>query len=365
MAKIKYREILTNPYDPDEQVEIQASTEELFKKRREEQYKKWDLQQDKLENEQYVQEQQQRAYELTVQLKQRTESLYRLCYSNLNPLSPDSYIDEKVAMIKLPRRRVPTLDEAEVDVGINKLVKIAGIVPGKSKDRLKKLQDEAHELYKARLEKYHQKIEDDKEIYRKEREKELVQLTNHIEGLKEGRKTASNYYFSYALDRDDYSVNTKDRFHPEHSSIQYFQSDGEIKFSYRIPNGDEILTAAKYEYDAKKDTIIAVSRDRKTASRWKLRIAESVMLRATAIIFLSDHYSKVNTVSITGYLRYHDSAFGNEQKKKVIRMTMTREIFDMLSLESLDPYDLFSRVLNATISSGLYSKEPFAISEIN
>ena len=364
MAKIKFSEILTNPYTGEE-VEVKGSTEEIFLRRRDATIQKWKNEQSRFENEQYVLEQQEKADELTDQLKPLFDYLNKLCYCNLNPLTPESYLSENIAAVKQLHRNKPTLDIAEKDVGINTFVKVTGIIPGKSKDKLKDLQAKAQDLLETRLEDYDQKVISDREKYLQKRKKKESQLKNHITGLSEGKKVASNLYYSYALDRDDYSVNAEDRFFPEYSFIHYTPNNGEIRLSYRIPNEDEILSIAKYKYDAKSDNIIPIPHDRKTAVRWKLRIAESVLLRTAVLIFLSDCYKKVKIVSITGYIRYYDSAFGNDQKKNVIHMTLSRDIFEKLSLETLDPFDLFNRVLKATISSSLYAKEPYAISEIN
>ena len=82
------------------------------------------------------------------------------------------------------------------------------------------------------------------------------------------------------------------------------------------------------------------------------------------MVFRSDYYEKVKNITVNGYLRYYDPAFGNDQKNTVIRAKITRDLFNKVSLERVNPEDLFSRELKATISSGLYAKEPYSSSEI-
>ena len=82
------------------------------------------------------------------------------------------------------------------------------------------------------------------------------------------------------------------------------------------------------------------------------------------MIFLSDRYGIVDAVEIAGYLRYFDSAYGNNRTKNVIRCRITRDVFNEVSLEWANPLELFGRVLNADISRGLYEKEPHTLREV-
>ena len=356
MANPKYSDILRNPYTGEE-IEITASKEDVFLRRRDEQIDKW-------EKEQYIRQQQQEAQRLTENLQAVTGYLRTLCYCNLHPLSPESYINESLSLIYHRRRYKPTLDDAEKDVGITTFVKAKAILPGKSKAKLEDLRLKAKELLASRLEEYNQKVKEDEEEYLQKRNKEERTLRNRIYALSKGSIVAARQYYAYALDHDDYSVDSSNRFQPEHTDIKFLPDTGEIRFAYRIPNGDEIPAVARYEYDLKTDSIVPRNYDIKTSAKWKLQIAESVLLRTAALVFLSDHYDKIKNVSITGYLRYYDTAFGNDQYKAVIQVNLLRTVFDKVSLETVNPIDLFSRVLKANIAAGLYVKEPYALSEI-
>lgn len=367
VPRIKFSKILTNPYTGEE-VEVKGSNEEVFQRRIKEQLEKWDNEQVQLENEEaqarYHLEQHRIARENNVQLKQTREILEALCYWNLSSLTPDLFFEENISKIHLPRRYRPSLEDAEKAVGLTPLKKILGKMPGKPRSELIAMQAKAKKLLDKQIEDYNIQREKDKEEYHQKRYKEEHRVNKIIKMLAAGSSYAANNYFSYILDQDSYSVNGLDEYHHEHSRICFSKNTGEIRFSYRIPNDDENNIIKKYEYDIKNDSIIAKKYDKKTATQWKLRIGSSVLLRAAALIFYSDYYNKITTISIIGYLRYFDSAYGNNQKKNVIHVNIPREAFNKIVLERVNPYDFFCRVLNATISSGLYEKEPYSIKEI-
>lgn len=363
MTKIKFSEIITNQYTGEE-AEIKGSTKEIFDRRYQEQLDKWDKEQAQREQDEYVQNKHQEAENLTSELTKANEYLNALCYYELHPLTPKSYIYEKISSIRQRHRYKPTLKDAEADVGITKLVRAAGFIPGKSKANLENLRVKAKELQKTRLEEYNKKIKEDETIYLRKRENEEKQCRHHIKDLSEGKARGTRLYYSHALDRDDYSVDCEKRYIPEYLDLKFFPETGKLRFAYRIPNSNEIFSISKYEYNEKEDMIVPLSHNTKASSEWKLRIAESVLLRAAILVFLSDPYKTINSISMIGYLRYNDDAYGKEKIKSVIRVNIPREILDEVEPENVNPVALFSRGLKAQISTGLYKREPFDIPEI-
>lgn len=356
MANPKFSETLTNTYTGEEK-EITASKEDVFLRRKNEQITKW-------ENEQYIRERQQEAQRITDKYHAVTSYLQTLSYYNLTPLSPELYLKENISKIHRRSRPMPTLEDAKKTVGITGVLELKAVFFEESKKKLEELDIKAKELFSSRLKEYIQNVKKDEEDYLQRRKKEEKASKTLIQALSRGGITAAKIYYSYALDHDYFSLNTMNRYIPEYSSISYIRNTREIRLSYRIPNSSEIPEIAKYEYNKKTDSIEPMLMDAKSAARWKLRIAESVLLRAAALVFMSDAYERVKSVSITGYLRYYDSAFGNYQIKNVIWFSMSREIYDKISLELVNPVDLFNRVLKAKTASGLYKKEPYAITEI-
>lgn len=356
MANPKYSTVLRNPYTGEEVI-ISASKEDVFVRKQDEQLAKWD-------RENHIIEMKQEAERRTGELKTVYDSLLALCYINVFPISPEIYLDEKLSNVRKRFRYRPTIEDAEKDVGITKLVKATGILPGKPKKKLEGLRQKANELLKTRMNDYNQGVKDDEDDFSNRREKERDRLLKQLKAVSIGMEDSTCKYFTYALNRDDFSVDNQNRFLPEFRVYSYSREKEEICFEYRIPNGEEIPSVAKYEYDIKTDCIKTCHYDNKTAAKWRTRIAESVLLRAVAVVFRSDYYQKVKNITVNGYLRYYDPAFGNDQKKTVIRAKITRDLFNKVSLERVNPEDLFSRELKATISSGLYAKEPYSLSEI-
>ena len=353
----KYTEFLRNPYT-GETCEITGSTEEILNRRCDAQYEKW-------EKENHIQQMQQSAEEQTQRLQKSNEYLQSLCYYGLRPLSPNEYLHDVLAKVQKQNRIKPTLEDVEKEVGITIPVKALGILPGKGKKKLNNLQNQAQDIFKKQIEDYDQQVKEDEIDYQQRYQKTETIIKRRIYALSKGSINAAEKYYSHALSRDYYSANDVNRFRPEYSIKKYLPSTGEIQLSYRIPNGEEIPAIAKYEYNEKTDTIEARSYDTKTTADWKTKIAVSILLRTAALIFLSDHYERIKTVSITGYLRYYDSAFGCDQYKNVIYFSLPKEVFSRINLEKVNPVDLFTRVLKARISSGLYNKEPYSVTEID
>lgn len=357
MPRKKITDILENPYT-GEQIEISASTEEIFERRCNEQYRKWD-------NEQYVREAHAEAKRKTFEQKERDRYLRNLCCENLRPLKPERYIKEILGSIHQRYRYQPTLKEVRKEAGLNWKIELASIFSKKYREKEEKIRHDALMQWINKMDEYDEKVKEDQKEYDAKRKELKEKLLHQLFLQSQGNSHCANEYYSYVLDRDDFSVDGINRYKNDHGIIRFNKKTGEIRLVYRIPDKDEISTVAEYVYNEKKDVIEQKAFDAKTATKWRLRIAESVLLRCIALIFASDPFDIVKVISVHGYLQYYDPAYGDTQRKVVMHARITKDIFLKVDLKKVNPIDLFDRVLHVTTSSGLYSRESYELLEIS
>lgn len=356
MPRKMITDIIENPYT-GEQVEISGSTEDVFNRRCEEQHRKW-------EKEQYVREAQNEARERTAEQKERDRYLRGLCYENLRPTKPDRYIKERLGGIHQRYRYKPSLEELRKDAGLNWKIELASLFSKKYREKEEKIRHDALMQWINEMDEYDEKVKEDQKEYDAKRKELKEKLLHQLYLQSQGSSRCANEYYSYVLDKDDFSVDGINRYKNEHGNITFSKKSGEIKLAYRIPDKCEITTVSEYVYNEKKDVIEQKEFDAKTAAKWRLRIAESVLLRCIALIFASDAFDIVKAISIYGYLEYYDPAYGDNQRKAVMHAKITKETFQKVDLKKVNPIDLFARVLHVTMSAGLYSKEAYELLEI-
>ena len=354
MANAKYREILENPYT-GEIKEITASKEDILERRILEQNQQW-------EKEKYIRDRKTEASDLNSWLNQNNTYLQELCYCGIQPLLPEQYIRENVSKIYKPRRHRPNRKEIEKEFGLRGISKAWGKVLRTKSYQANQESIEAE--YQKRITEYESQTKLDDEERLEKQKKVEKEYRERVERYSKGHSKEICNYAEYALNKDDFSINGKDTYSCDIKTT-FFRYGSVLRLKYRLPNEDEMLTVAKYIYNEKKDAIEAIKYSDKETRQKRLCIAESLLLRAVAIIFRSDYFKKIKSIMIVGYLRYFDSAYGKDQTKNVIACMITRDLFDQLSIERVNPVDLFSRVLHASIANGLYSKDPYSINEVD
>ena len=299
-----------------------------------------------------------------MELRETDTYLRGLPFQYIHPLSPDTYIREKLDVAPPVQRRQPTIRDAEKSAGITLVDPFLSLFSQKRRVRLFAQREQAEKLQKKQMEEYTRLVEIDTADYHKRVHDAKTSLCAEIDGLSARDASAARRYFSYAIARDDFSVDGVNRYHPGYPNIIYSPDTGDLRITCRLPDYGDVPCIDKYFYSEKGHRVDAKLLPIKDRAAKRLCVAESVLLRTVAMIFLSDRYGIVDAVEIAGYLRYFDSAYGNNRTKNVIRCRITRDVFNEVSLEWANPLELFGRVLNADISRGLYEKEPHTLREV-
>ena len=256
MPSPKFSEIITNPYTGEEK-EITASKEDVLQRR-------IYAQQDTWEQEQLALEGRQAANEATAQLRVAYGYLRSLSHIDLQPLTPSIYESALLSKVRQRKRYRPQLLDVEQELGVNKAKKLISHLSKSKKEELTALQRKAEILYNDRVEKYNEQIKKDYAEYQEKCAEETQKVNNLMRLLQNGSPTAAHVYYSYALNRDDFSVDNQTRFTPEFHSFKFRRRPlergskelvGKVSLSYRIPNKEEIPAVAEYVYNQKTNVV--------------------------------------------------------------------------------------------------------------
>ena len=182
--------------------------------------------------------------------------------------------------------------------------------------------------------------------------------------MKSGDIEQIEAYYSFALRQDTFSTDFLDPFQIGVVDVQYDEANKKLRFAYRIPNSEEILTFSSFYYDQDQDAILPKPIEAKYQLVQKKHIMHRVLLRALIMTYASDTYGFLNDVEITGFLEYHESSYGTLRRKDVVNFHMNRKEFAQTDFERVDVELLFSARLKPKESSGLYSKKAEEIADI-
>lgn len=182
--------------------------------------------------------------------------------------------------------------------------------------------------------------------------------------MKSGDIEQIEAYYSFALRQDTFSTDFLDPFQIDVVDVQYDEANKKLRFAYRIPNSEEILTFSSFYYDQDQDAILPKPIEAKYQLVQKKHIMHRVLLRALIMTYASDTYGFLNDVEITGFLEYHESSYGTLRRKDVVNFHMNREEFAQTDFERVNVELLFSARLKPKESSGLYSKKAEEIADI-
>lgn len=215
-------------------------------------------------------------------------------------------------------------------------------------DEKKKQADAIYEAdVRSALDFYNKRAKHFYEVQQKQHE-EMDELHRK---MKSGDIEQIEAYYSFALRQD-----TLEPFQIDVADVQYDEANKKLRFAYRIPNSEEILTFSSFYYDQDQDAIFPKPIEAKYQLVQKKHIMHRILLRALIMTYASDIYGFLNDVEITGFLEYQESSYGTLRRKDVVNFHMNREEFAHTDFERVDVELLFSARLKPKESSGLYSK---------
>ena len=288
----------------------------------------------------------------------------RLHYINLQAHSSDEYYDSLKDWREMDSFKEPKKKYADQDAGISFGLRVKALFSRDSKSELetKKKQAEAiHEAdTKTALDAYNKRA---KHFYENRREQHDGVNRLH-EMMQQGDVEQIAAYFTFALQRDDYTVDFVSPYHVEVTDVRYDSENKKLCLAYRIPNKEEILTFSSFVYDAETDSIQPKPIEEKYQLVQRMHIMHRVLLRPLIMAYKSDKYGFLDDVAITGFLGYFAPSFGTMQRKDVVNFHMSRNDYTQTDFERVNVETLFSARLKAKESTGIYKKNAEEICDI-
>lgn len=285
--------------------------------------------------------------------------LYR---ADLYPLDPDAYFDRRLdrETYRAPKDRSEKL--AAKEAGITQLLKLQALFSKSAQDELNDRKAKAEGIQAKLAEEHARTVEEDRALFLRQQElynqNVLEQQHNYIAG----EPVIVMAYFEDVSLSDDFTLEFAEQPLSYDSCAHvtnYAPDKKELCIRYRVPNVEEICTIDSFSYNEKEWMVEPKELPEKNAYRVRTSVLHAIMVRSAALVFYSDPYHLVKTLTITGYLDYFDPAYGTNQTVDVIQATVGEEEFLKVNLERARLEDLFARLFASKVAQGLYKKRPY------
>lgn len=300
-------------------------------------------------------------------LREQRQYYDKLHYLRLLFLDPDNYYEglKDYSTFKEPKNN--SRKDAEKEVGISIFLKFKALFLDKAKCDLIHKKEKAKILEKE-YEKYHynQVKRLREEFYDKQQQyNSYIELKK--ENLKNGKANEVCEYFKEILLSDNLTLDILEtnELYPINVIIDGYSNESKVlSYHYRIPNHQQICVIDKFIFDEDGETIVSKDIDAEHARIIRLKVARALILRSAVLIFGSDNYKNIESVKITGFLEYYDTAFGNWECIDVMKVNISREYYNKINPERANLKDLFERKLKVKESTGLYIKRPYELKHV-
>ena len=313
----------------------------------------------------YIEELQQQALEINRELHAFcNDYLVKLAYVDMQPLNSDDYYEGKKDRKPFRPKETP-LKRIEKEEGVSLWLKLKAAFTEDAKKELADKKEKAKTTY-AEVQKYeaerNRRLAED--YYAKQKE-------NHEYYDKLKLRAKNNYqeptieYFADVLLWDKYQVDGGVDYPIECSIDNYDQETHYLSISYRVPNPEEVAGVKEFKVDKKAAEIIPVPLSKKASADRNRQVMRSLLLRAVALVYLSDTYKNIKNLRIVGYLSYYDEYLRQNERRDVVKLIVSRADFGSIQRMNLDITsidELFERLaakkryetLSSLYKKGLY-----------
>ncbi|GAA0604495.1 restriction endonuclease [Kribbella sandramycini] len=158
-------------------------------------------------------------------------------------------------------------------------------------------------------------------------------------------RAAVTRYFQKALER----VNEPLGF-PRRRRVSYVPESTLLAVEWDLPEMSVVPREASYRYDREADAVVAVPRPEKEVRLLYQQLVAQLALRALHLIFGSDRYCVVDTIVFNGMVEAVDLPTGQTVRPCLITLRATREQFQALVLDQLDPVACVRHYFAAEVS---------------
>lgn len=192
-------------------------------------------------------------------------------------------------------------------------------------------------------------LEREREYEKKQYDLEFKRKCDEIEEFKTsyfaGDEEAVSSYASIVLENSDYSFDWERNF-----KIAYNKDSSELIIEFQLPNFDLIPSVIEYKYVKTKDIIDEKQRKKSDLDSCYKNLITSIAIRTIHEILESDQGNLIQIVIFNGYINTIDKGNGKTIFPMLISLSVTKEIFNDLQLDRIDPIKCIQS-LSAKISS--------------
>lgn len=294
-------------------------------------------------------------------LRRYYRDLYRV---DIVPLNPDDYYDQQLDRRDYREPKDESRRQAAKEAGVSLPLRIRALLSETARSELNERKAAADARQIVLAEEHAAMVEEHRAYF-------LQQQNQYNEMIDERKRMYLNgdpdevmAYFEDVLLGDRFMIEFAEQ-PPLYKScaraISYDPGKKSLCIRYRVPNADEICTIKSFTYNEKEWAVETKELPAQNAHRVRTDVLHAIIVRTAALVFYSDTYHLVDSLTITGYLDYFDRAYGTNQTVDVLKTTISEEEFLKVDLERARLEDLFARLFKTDVSTGLYRKEPYEL----
>ena len=158
-------------------------------------------------------------------------------------------------------------------------------------------------------------------------------------------RRAVSRYFQKALDRAAEPLDF-----PRRRRAGYVPESTLLALEWDLPDLTVVPAEAAYRYDKERDSVVPVPRPDKEIRLLYQQLVAQLALRALHLVFGNDRYDVVETVVFNGMVQSVDLATGRAVRPCLITLRATREQYQALVLDQLDPVACVRHYFAAEVS---------------
>lgn len=307
-------------------------------------------------------------------IAEQTHTLHELrrYYKNLHhaglcPFDPNAYYEDQLDQKAYREPKDRSKKQAKKEAGISPLLQIQAVFSKPAKEELERRKALAENRRSQLAEEYSKMVEEDRALYLERQERYNKQVDKRWQAYLDGDPTEVTAYFDETLLNDCFTLEYSEQPQPYESCAQvlsYDQAKKALAVRYRVPDAEEICVIDSFVDNKSEEVIEPKYLAKSRALKVRMQVLHAIIVRIAALVFHSDSYHLVDSLTITGYLEYFDSAYGTRRTVDVVGATVAEKDFLEVDLERARPEATFDRLFHPKVSSGLYSKEPYELKAI-
>jgi restriction system protein len=172
-------------------------------------------------------------------------------------------------------------------------------------------------------------------------------------GYAEGEASSVRRYFQEVLDAD-----TLPNYLPMAAYVEYEAERRQLRIERQLPTHDCIPRIVSYRYVKSSDRIMSTARSQHEIAKEYSAVIARLVLRTLHVVFTSDTAKVVESVALNGFVEAIDRSVGKPIRPYLTSVVVSREQFDDIVLEEVDPVLCLKQALKGRVSPSTHELVP-------